>query len=98
MAAYQATVDKMALCFVGYEVHHIKRAKKEAADALSRLGSSCKAVSSDVFLEHPHVPSVKGVHVVYPEVSDTPLQVMVVTPNWMVPFLDYLVKGELPKD
>jgi hypothetical protein len=35
MAAYRAIIDKMAQNFIGYEVHHIKRAENDAADALS---------------------------------------------------------------
>jgi ribonuclease HI len=98
MAAYRATVDKMASCFIGYEVHDIKRAENDAADALSHLGSSRKTVPPDVFLDHLDVPSIKGVHEEYLEIADSPLQVMVVTPDWTIPFLDYLVKGELPDD
>jgi hypothetical protein len=98
MAAYRATVDKMAECFVGYEVHHIKRADNDAANALSHLGSSRKTVPPDVFLAHLHVPSIKGVHELHPEIADSPLQVMFVTPDWTIPFLDFLTKGELPED
>jgi ribonuclease HI len=90
MAAYRDTVDKMAQSYIGYEVNHIKRADNDAADTLSRLGSSRKVVPADVFLEHLHVSSVKGINQEYPEASDSPLQVMVVTPDWMVPFLNFL--------
>ena len=55
-------------------------------------------MSDDVFLEHLHTPSVKGVDKEYPEASDSPLQVLLVAPDWMVPFLDYLVNGKLPED
>jgi hypothetical protein len=93
MAAYWATVDKMAECFIGYEVHYIKWADNDAADALSRLGSSRKTVLPDVFLEHLHVPSIKGVHELHPEIADSPLQVMFVTLDWTIAFLDFLTKG-----
>jgi hypothetical protein len=81
MAAYRATMDKMAESFIGYKVHHIKRTENDVEDALSRLGSSCKEVSADIFLENLHKPSVKGVDGNYPESSDSPLQVKVTTPN-----------------
>jgi ribonuclease HI len=98
MAAYRATIDKMEESFIGYEVHHIKRADNNVANALFCLGSSCKAVPSDVFLEHLHKPSVKGVDSNYPESSDPPLQVMIVAPDWTVPFLEYLVDRKLSTD
>ena len=40
MAAYRREVDAIAGHFKGYQVEHVDRRKNEAADALSRLGSS----------------------------------------------------------
>jgi hypothetical protein len=39
---------------------HIPRIENDATDALSRRASSQKMVSLCVFLEHLHVPSIKG--------------------------------------
>jgi hypothetical protein len=50
-----------------------------AADTLSKLGSSCKAVPPGVFLEHLHVPSVKMVDPENPELVSSP--VMAVLPS-----------------
>ena len=49
----------MASHFKGYQVDHIDRRKNEAADALSPLGSQCKPVPPNVFLDVLHNPSVK---------------------------------------
>ena len=46
MAAYRREVDAVAGHFKGYQVEHIDRRKNKAADALSRLGSQRKPVSS----------------------------------------------------
>jgi hypothetical protein len=40
MAAYRATVDKMAQSFIGYEVHHIKQADNDVADMARELDST----------------------------------------------------------
>jgi hypothetical protein len=57
-------VDEMAKSFLGYDIKHERREDNMAANTLSKLGSSHKAVLPGVFLEHMHVPSVKMVDVV----------------------------------
>ena len=59
MAAYRREVDAVAGYFKGYQVEQIDRCKNEAADALSRLGSQCKPVPPNTFLDVLHNPSVK---------------------------------------
>ena len=99
MAAYRATVDQLAQCFIGYEVRHIPRTANDAVDELSRLGSACKPIPEDVFLEHLHAPSVKGADQENQENVDSPVHaVFVVTPGWTVPYMEYLTNGTLPKD
>jgi hypothetical protein len=66
-----------------------------AADTLSKLGSSRKAVPPGVFLKHLHVPLVKMVDPENPELASTPF--MVVMP-WAEPYLEYLTSKKLPKD
>jgi ribonuclease HI len=61
MVAYRDEVDEMAKSFLGYDIKHVWREDNMAADTLSKLGSSRKAVPPVVFLEHLHVPSVKMV-------------------------------------
>ena len=51
MAAYRREVDAIAGHFKGYQVEHIDQRKNEAADALSRLGSQCKPVPPNTFLD-----------------------------------------------
>ena len=58
-AAYRRAVDAIAGHFKGYQVEHVDHRKNEAADALSRLGSQCKPVPHNVFLDILNNPSVK---------------------------------------
>ena len=59
MTAYRREVDAIAGHFKGYQVEHVDRRKNEATDALSRLGSQCKPVPPNIFLNILHNPSVK---------------------------------------
>jgi hypothetical protein len=78
MAAYRDEVDEMAKSFLGYDIKHVRREDNMAADTLSKLGSSRKAVPPGVFLEHLHVPSVKMVDPENLELASSP--VMAVLP------------------
>ena len=99
MAAYRDAVDDMSLHFKGYEVKYVKQEENWAADALSKLGSSRKPVPPGVFLEHLHVPSIKGADPIHPELVDSPVNtVKTMHPPWTQPFLDYLLDGKLPEE
>jgi hypothetical protein len=99
MAAYRDEVDEMAQSFLGYDIKHIRREDNMAADTLSKLGSSRKAVLPGVFLEHLHVPSVKMVDLENPELASSPVMaVFPSNPPWAEPYLEYLTSKKLPKD
>jgi hypothetical protein len=70
-----------------------------AANTLSKLGSSHKAVPPGVFLEHLHVPLVKMVDPENPELASTlVMAVLPCNPPWAEPYLEYLTTKKLPKD
>jgi hypothetical protein len=70
-----------------------------AADTLSKLGSSRKAVPPGVFLEHLHIPSMKMADPENPDLASSQvLAVMHVNPPWAEPHLEYLTTKKLPKD
>jgi hypothetical protein len=70
-----------------------------AADTLSKLGSSRKAVPPGVFLEHLHVPSVKMVDPENPELASSPVMaVLPSNPPWAEPYLEYLTNKKLLED
>ena len=77
------------------------RGKNEAADALSRLGSQCIPVPPNVFLDVLHNPSVKlpgEVDLVVPDPEAQLVAALHVVPDWTVPYLAYMNRGELPDD
>src|SRR3954471_5676412 len=52
MASYRFLVQQLSGYFEGCEFHHIPRANNEAADTLSKLGSTRQAIPPGVSLEH----------------------------------------------
>jgi hypothetical protein len=59
---------------------------------LSKLGSGRKPIPPGIFLEHLRTPSVKGANLENPDVATSPAkEVMVITPAWTKPYLDYLI-------
>ena len=101
MAAYRREVDAVAGQFKGYQVEHIDRRKNEAADALSRLGSQRKPVPPNIFLDVLHNPSVKlptEEDLAVPDPEAQLVAALHVIPDWTVPFLAYMTRGELPAD
>ncbi|KAK1695713.1 hypothetical protein QYE76_012410 [Lolium multiflorum] len=59
MALYRFHVQKIAGFFEGCEFHHVPRAENEAADTLSKLGSSRQEIPPGIALAHLRVPSIK---------------------------------------
>src|SRR3954464_112637 len=58
MASYRFLVQELSGYFEGCEFHHIPRANNEAADALSKLGSTRQTIPPGVSLEHIKKPSI----------------------------------------
>src|SRR3954466_3823497 len=58
MASYRFLVQQICGYFEGCEFHHVPRANNEAADALSKLGSTRKSIPPGVSLEHIKKPSI----------------------------------------
>ena len=114
MTGYCSAVRKLEKKFEGLELHHIPRLKNQAADDLAKIGSKREAIPSGVFLEHIHTPSVKEdpfteetpqpksatdpTEVEVPAVVDLIMEVLVVIPDWTVPYVAYILRKELPED
>src|SRR6187401_2535755 len=101
MAAYRREVEAVAGYFKGYQVDHIDRRRNEAVDALSRLGSQRKPVTPNTFLDEFHNPSVQvpsEEDLVVPNSEAQLVAVLHVIPDWTLPYLAYMNRGELPED
>ncbi|KAK1628873.1 hypothetical protein QYE76_003188 [Lolium multiflorum] len=59
MASYRFHVQKIAGFYEGCEFHHVPRAENEAADSLSKLGSSRQEIPPGIALAHLRTPSIK---------------------------------------
>ena len=59
MDAYCAEIRKLEGKLYGIEYHHMVRDQNQLANHLSKLGSSCAAISSGVFIQDLLVPSIK---------------------------------------
>ena len=100
-AAYRQGVTNIAGHFKGYQVDHIDWRHNEAADALSRLGSQQKPVPPNVFIDVLHNPFVKLPSEEDLDIPDPEGQLMAdlrAIPDWMMPYLVYLTRVELPED
>src|SRR3954470_24705088 len=58
MALYRFHVQKISGYFDGCEFHHIPRAENDAADTLSKLGSTRQSIPPGIALEHLRKPSI----------------------------------------
>ena len=101
MAAYRQGVDAVAGHLKGYQVDHIDQRKNEATDSLSHLGSQRKPVPPNVFLDVLHNPSVKiptKEDLAVPDPEAQLVAALHAAPDWTIPYLDYMTRGELPED
>ena len=75
--------------------------KNEVADALNRLGSQRKPVPPNVFLDVLHNPSVKlpgEEDLAIPDPEAQLVAALHIIPDWTLPYLAYMNRGELPED
>jgi ribonuclease HI len=108
MEAYCDEVRCLEDKFYGLELNHIARRYNETADELAKIASGRTMVPLDVFSKDIHQPSVKIDDTPEPEeasaVEGEALRVegerngVMPNPNWQAPYLEYLLRGELPLD
>ena len=112
MTGYCNAVRKLEKKFEGLELHQIPRLKNQATADLAKIGSKREAIPSNVFLEHIHTPSVQEdpfteeapqpksatdlLEVEVPAVVDLIMEVLVITPDWTIPYIAYILRKELP--
>jgi hypothetical protein len=59
MGSYRFLVQQLNGYFKGCEFRHVPQAQNEAADTLSKLGSSRESIPPGISLEHLRKPSIK---------------------------------------
>jgi hypothetical protein len=94
--------------FYRLELNHIARQYNETADELAKIASGRTTVPPDIFSRDIHQPSVKIDDTPEPEEASAAegeaLRVegerngVTPNPNWQAPYLEYLLRGELPLD
>lgn len=114
MTGYCNAVRKLEKKFEGLELDHVPQLKNQLADELAKIRSTRKPVPSNVFLEHLHTPSVQEdpfieeppqpMSTYNPTEIDVPtvvyfvMEILVITPEWTVPYIPYILRRELPED
>jgi hypothetical protein len=86
-------VRKLKKNFYRLELHHIIYDNNIAADVLAKLRSTRAEVPADVFVQEFYKPSIK--HPDDPSTSNNSppeCQVMVINPDWTIPFIEYHVQ------
>jgi len=101
MDTYCTAIRKLEDKFYGIEYHHVVRANNQAADELSKLGSTWAKIPAEVFVQDLVMPSIKqgqeGVE------EKTPAKQLVVavlglSSDWREPFIKYLTTTDVPAD
>ena len=111
MGAYCKAIRKLEGKFFSIEYSHVVRDKNQAADALSKLGSSCSKVLHGVFVQDLLKPSVQEEEDIVvekppdqqlvatiPALAITESFPTMTTTDWRVPFIRYLTDGSGPTD
>jgi hypothetical protein len=100
MDAYYAKIKKLEGKFYGIDYYHIRRDANQAADRLSKLGSSRDKVLAGVFVQDLMTPPIKEEQPV-DETPSTKQLVMAIPapiPDWREQFIKYLTSTEVPSD
>jgi ribonuclease HI len=108
MEAYCDEVRRLEDKFYGLELNHIARRYNETANELAKIASGRTTVPPDVFSRDIHQPSIKIDDTPEPEEASAAegeaMRIegewngVVPNRNWQTPYLEYLLRGELPLD
>src|SRR5438128_7677912 len=97
MLAYCQEVRILEGTFNGLELTHVLRNDNNEADELAKMGSKRTPVLTGVFVQQLHQPTISEEA---PEPVNKPIEVEVfaINPDWTTPYLNYLLRDELPED
>jgi hypothetical protein len=99
MDAYCAQIKKLENKFYGLEFYHMVRADNEAADKLSKLGSTRAETPNGVFIQDLVRPSIKEEEKLVaeqPSADQLVAMVPTISTDWREPFIRYLTSTEVP--
>jgi ribonuclease HI len=95
LGKYCTAVQKLEYKFEGLEFHHVERDRNEAADALSKLGSSQNQVPPGVFVQEVLCPSISMNR---EEECNALSQPESDSDDWREPIIKYIKNEEEPDD
>jgi hypothetical protein len=101
MDAYCAHIRKLENKFYVLEFHHVVWADNEAADKMSKLGSTRVAIPHGVFvhdlvkasIEEEEKPMAKQ-----PSTDQLVATILITSTDWREPFIRYLTSAKVPQD
>jgi hypothetical protein len=112
MEAYCDEVRRLEDKFHGLELNHVARRYNETTDELAKIASGQTTVPPNIFSRDIYQPSVKIDDTPEPEETSTQPEAtegealriegeqngVTLNLNWQTPYLEYLLRGELPLD
>ena len=97
MLAYCQEVRKLEGTFDGLELTHVLRNDNNEADELAKMGSKWTSVPTGVFVQQLHQPTISE-EAAEPATKPIEAEVFTINPDWTTPYLNYLLRDELPGD
>src|SRR5438128_6919547 len=97
MLAYCQEVRILEGTFDGLELTHVLRNDNNEADELAKMGSKRTPVLTGVFVQQLHQPTISE-EATEPVNKPIEVEVFTINPNWTTPYLNYLLRDELPED
>ena len=97
MSAYCQEIRKLEGTFDGLELTHVLRNDNNEAHELAKMGSKWTPVPTGVFVQQLHQLTISEEA---PEPISKPIEaeVFAINPDWTTPYLNYLLRDELPED
>src|SRR5438105_15894305 len=96
MSAYCQEVRKLEGTFDELELAHVLRNDNNEADELAKMGSKRTPVPTGVFVQQLHQPTISE-EATKPINKPIEAEVFTINPDWTTPYLNYLLRDELPE-
>src|SRR5438128_11765175 len=97
MSPYYQEVRKLEGTYDGLELTHVRRNDNNEVDELAKMGSKRTPVPTGVFVQYLHQPTISE-EATEPVYKPIEAEVFMINPDWITPYLNYLLHDELPED